>query len=119
MDIIQRHIEEENRLMTKDSGPPGNRDYKNDPRIIVAERKNKLNKDTRTPPRIGDKVYFEVDDELHDGSVRMVHAKVVRQYPKKKGKNKEYLAFDCIDLDQKNIYYTVPYDKEFVKTDPG
>ena len=93
MDIIQRHIK--------------------------AERKNKLNKDTRTPPRIGDKVYFEVNDELHENKVRMVHAKIVRQYPKKKGKGNEYLAFDCVDLDHKDIYYTVPYDQEFIKTDIG
>lgn len=88
-------------------------------RHIVAERKKKSNKDTRTPPRIGDKVYFEVNDELHENKVRMVHAKIVRQYPKKKGKDKEYLAFDCVDLDQKNIFYTVPYDQKFIKTDTG
>jgi len=49
----------------------------------------------------------------------MVHAKIIRQYPKKRGNAFEYLAFDCVDLDQKNIYYTVPYDEEFVKTDIG
>ena len=88
-------------------------------RHIVAERKKLSDKDIRTSPRIGDKVYFEVNDELHDGSVRMVHAKIVRQYPKKQGNCCEYLAFDCIDLDQKNIFYTVPYDQKFIKTDTG
>ncbi len=75
--------------------------------------------ETRTPPRIGDKVYFEVDDKLHENKVRMVHAKIIRQYPKKRGKCCEYLAFDCVDLDYKDIYYTVPYDKEFIETDTG
>ena len=95
------------------------KNYNNVQRIVIAKRKNKLSKDTGAPPRIGDKVYFEVDDELHENKVRMVHAKVVRQYPKRKGEKDEYLAFDCIDLDQKNIYYTVPYDEEFVETDTG
>ena len=95
------------------------KNYNNVQRIVIAKRKNKLNKDTGAPPRIGDKVYFEVNDELHENKVRMVHAKIIRQYPKKRGNCCEYLAFDCVDLDQKNIYYTVPYDEEFIKTDTG
>ena len=90
-----------------------------DPRTVIAERKNKLDMDTRTLPRIGDKVYFEVNDELHENKVRVVHAKIIRQYPKKRGNCCEYLAFDCVDLDHKDIYYTVPYDEEFIKTDTG
>ena len=78
-----------------------------------------MDKDIHNPPRIGDKVYFEVADELHENNVRMVHAKILRQYPRKMGKRREYLAFDCVDLDQKNIVYTVPYDQKFIKTDTG
>ena len=88
MDIIQRHIK--------------------------AERKNKLNKDIRTHPRIGDKVYFEVNDELHENKVRMVHAKIIRQYPKKRGNCCEYLAFDCVDLDDPDLHYTIPADEKFI-----
>ena len=75
--------------------------------------------DTKRVPKIGDKVYFEVNDELHENKVRMVHAKILRAYPKKRGKCCEYLAFDCIDLDQDNIFYTVTYDQEFIKIDTG
>jgi len=75
--------------------------------------------DTQRVPKIGDKVYFEVGDELHENKVRMVHAKIIRQYPMSKGKCCKYLAFDCVDLDYKDIVYTVPYEKEFIKTDTG
>tara|TARA_R110002020_G_scaffold26817_3_gene86691 strand:+ start:231 stop:554 length:324 start_codon:yes stop_codon:yes gene_type:complete len=95
------------------------KNYNNVQRIVIAERKNNFDMDIRTPPRIGDKVYFEVNDELHENKVRVVHAKVIRQYPKKRGNCCEYLAFDCVDLDHKDIYYTVPYDEEFIKTDTG
>ncbi len=89
------------------------------PRIPIAERKEKRNMETYTKPKIGDKIYFEIDDHLHEKGVRLVHAKILRLYPKKLGECCEYLAFDCADLDNKDLVYTVPYDQKFIKTDTG
>ena len=50
-------------------------------------------------PRIGDKISFELQDELFGGKLRVVKAQIIRQYPKQRGDCCEYLAFDCIDLD--------------------
>jgi hypothetical protein len=86
-------------------------------RTVWAERMSERDMDISDPPKIGDKVYFEVDDTLHENDVRLVYAKIIRSYPKKRG-NSAYLAYDCEDLDKKGIFYTVPYDQEFIKTDP-
>lgn len=69
--------------------------------------------------RIGDKIYFEVEDELHEKKTRLVHAQIIRQYPKPLGKCCEYLALDCIDLDNADLVYTVPYDEKIIKADTG
>ena len=92
-------------------------DMENTPKTVVTEKNSKSNVTTQTPPRIGYKVYFEVNDELHENKMRLVHAKILRQYPRQLGKCCEYLAFDCIDLDNSSIVYTVPYDEKFIKTD--
>jgi hypothetical protein len=59
--------------------------------------------------RIGDKISFELQDELFGGKLRMVKAQIIRQYPKTNG-----LAFDCIDLDDPDVYYTIPADEKFI-----
>ena len=85
-------------------------------RTVKGERMGSKVMDKSVPPRNGDDVYFEVDDQLHEGGIRLVHAKIIRRYPKRRGNCCEYLAFDCIDLDRENIYYTVPYDEEIIRT---
>jgi hypothetical protein len=60
--------------------------------------------------RIGDKISFELQDELFGGKLRMVKAQIIRQYPKTNG-----LAFDCIDLDDPDIHYTIPADEKFIQ----
>jgi len=91
---------------------------KNISKTVLDERKKDMGKDITKPPRIGDKVYFEVEDELHDGEMRLVHAKILREYPKHRGNCCTYLAYDCVDLDVEDTFYTIPYDKEIIKTDP-
>jgi len=59
--------------------------------------------------RIGDKISFELQDELFGGKLRTVKAQIIRQYPKSNG-----LAFDCIDLDDPDIHYTIPADEKFI-----
>ena len=69
--------------------------------------------------KIGDKIYFEVEDTLHEKKTRVVHAQIVRKYPKPLGKHATYLAVDCIDLDNADLVYTVPYDEKIIKADSG
>ena len=59
--------------------------------------------------RIGDKISFELQDELFGGKLRMVKAQIIRQYPKSNG-----LAFDCVDLDDPDLHYTIPADEKFI-----
>ena len=59
--------------------------------------------------RIGDKISFELDDALFEKGVKRVKAQIIRQYPKSNG-----LAFDCIDLDEPDIHYTIPADEKFI-----
>ena len=66
-------------------------------------------------PRIGDKIQFELQDELFGGKLRIVKAQIIRSYPKKKGDCCEYLAFDCIDLDDPDLHYTIPADEKFIQ----
>ena len=65
-------------------------------------------------PRIGDKIEFKLQDELFGGGLRTVQAQIIRQYPKQRGSCCEYLAFDCIDLDEPGIHYTIPADEKFI-----
>ena len=67
--------------------------------------------------RIGDKISFELQDELFGGKLRVVKAQIIRQYPKQRGDCCEYLAFDCIDLDDPNIHYTIPSDEKYISID--
>ena len=62
--------------------------------------------------RIGDKISFELQDELFGGKLRMVKAQIIRQYPKSNG-----LAFDCVDLDDPDLHYTIPADEKFISID--
>ena len=68
-------------------------------------------------PRIGDKIQFELQDELFEKGLRTVKAQIIRQYPKKRGDCCEYLAFDCIDLDDPDLHYTIPADEKFISID--
>ena len=68
-------------------------------------------------PRIGDKIEFELQDELFEKGLKTVKAQIIRQYPKKGGDCCEYLAFDCIDLDDPDIHYTIPSDEKFISID--
>ena len=65
-------------------------------------------------PRIGDKISFELQDDLSKKGFRVVIAQIIRQYPKQRGSCCEYLAFDCIDLDEPGIHYTIPADEKFI-----
>ena len=60
--------------------------------------------------RIGDKISFELQDELFGGKLRIVKAQIIRQYPKTNG-----LAFDCIDLTDPDIHYTIPADEKYIQ----
>jgi hypothetical protein len=60
--------------------------------------------------RIGDKISFELQDELFGGKLRIVKAQIIRQYPKING-----LAFDCIDLTDPDIHYTIPADEKYIQ----
>ena len=66
-------------------------------------------------PRIGDKIQFELQDELFEKGLKTVKAQIIRQYPKQRGDCCEYLAFDCIDLDDPDIHYTIPADEKFIQ----
>jgi hypothetical protein len=59
--------------------------------------------------RIGDKISFELQDELFKKGIKVVRAQIIRQYPKTNG-----LAFDCIDLDDPDIHYTIAADEKFI-----
>ena len=65
--------------------------------------------------RIGDKISFELQDELFGGKLRGVKAQIIRQYPKQRGDCCEYLAFDCIDLTDPDIHYTIPADEKYIQ----
>ena len=60
--------------------------------------------------RIGDKISFELQDELFGGKLRTVKAQIIRQYPKING-----LAFDCIDIEDPDIHYTIPADEKYIQ----
>ena len=51
-------------------------------RTVWDERMSERDMDISDPPKIGDKVYFEVDDTLHENNVRLVYAKIIRSYHK-------------------------------------
>ena len=60
--------------------------------------------------RIGDKIKFELEDELFEKGLKTVQAQIIRQYPRTNG-----LAFDCIDLDDSDIHYTIAADEKFIQ----
>ena len=60
--------------------------------------------------RIGDKIQFELQDELFEKGLKTVQAQIIRQYPKSNG-----LAFDCIDLDHPDLHYAIPADEKFIQ----
>jgi len=60
--------------------------------------------------RIGDKIKFELDDQLFEKGIRTVQAQIIRSYPKMNG-----LAFDCIDLDDPDLHYTISADEHFIQ----
>jgi len=66
-------------------------------------------------PRIGDKISFELQDELFEQGLKTVRAQIIRSYPKHRGNHKTYLAFDCVDLDDPNLHYTLAADEQFVQ----
>ena len=66
-------------------------------------------------PRIGDKISFELQDELFEQGLKTVRAQIIRSYPKHRGNRKTYLAFDCVDLDDPNLHYTLAADEQFVQ----
>ena len=59
--------------------------------------------------RIGDKISFELHDDLFKKGFRVVSAQIIRQYPRSNG-----LAFDCIDLNEPGIHYTIAADEKFI-----
>ena len=61
-------------------------------------------------PRIGDKIQFELQDELFKKGLRTVKAQIIRQYHKING-----LAFDCIDLTDPDIHYTIAADEKYIQ----
>jgi len=65
--------------------------------------------------RIGDKIKFELQDELFEQGLKTVRAQIIRSYPKHRGKHKTYLAFDCVDLDEPSLTYTIAADEQFVQ----
>ena len=60
--------------------------------------------------RIGDKIKFELDDALFEKGIKTVKAQIIRQYPRTNG-----LAFDCIDLDDPDIHYTIAADEKYIQ----
>ncbi len=66
-------------------------------------------------PRIGDKIQFELEDELFEKGTRVVRAQIIRKYPQPIGKHCTILAFDCIDLDDSSLNYTIPSDERFIQ----
>ena len=62
--------------------------------------------------RIGDKIKFELQDELFKKGLRTVKAQIIRSYPKQNG-----LSFDCIDLDDPDLHYTISADEKFISID--
>ena len=60
--------------------------------------------------RIGDKIKFELEDELFEKGLKTVQAQIIRQYPRTNG-----LAFDCIDLDDPDIHYTIAADEKYIQ----
>ena len=65
--------------------------------------------------RIGDKIKFELQDELFEHGLKTVSAQVIRSYPRQRGKCCTYLAFDCVDLDDPNLTYTIAADEHFIQ----
>ena len=65
--------------------------------------------------KIGDKIKFELQDELFDKNIKVVRAQIVRAYPQKKGDCCTYLAFDCVDLADPDIHYTIAADEHFIQ----
>ena len=68
-------------------------------------------------PRIGDKISFELQDELFERGLKTVRAQVIRQYPKPIGKHATILAFDCVDLDNPDFTYSIAADEKFISVD--
>ena len=66
-------------------------------------------------PRIGDKIQFELQDELFEKGLRTVKAQIIRQYRKIRGDCCEYLAFDCIDIEDPDIHYMIPADEKYIQ----
>ncbi len=64
--------------------------------------------------RIGDKIQFELEDELFEKGLKTVRAQIIRSYPRQRGKCCTYLAFDCVDLDDSSLTYTIPSDESFI-----
>ncbi len=61
---------------------------------------------------IGDKIKFELEDQLFDKNLRTVRARIIRAYPRNNA-----LAFDCVDLDNENLNYTINADEKFIRFD--
>ena len=60
--------------------------------------------------RIGDKIQFELEDTLFEKGIKTVKAQIIRSYPRKLG-----LAFDCIDLTDPDIHYTIAADEKYIQ----
>ena len=65
-------------------------------------------------PRIGDKIKFQLEDTLFEKGIKTVKAQIIRSYPRQRGKCCTFLAFDCVDLDDPDVYYTIPADEKFI-----
>jgi hypothetical protein len=66
-------------------------------------------------PRIGDKIKFELEDALFEKGIKTVKAQIIRSYPRQRGDCCKYLAFDCIDLDDPDIHYTIAADEKYIQ----
>ena len=64
--------------------------------------------------KVGDKISFELEDQLFDKGIRIVNAQIVRRYPKALGACCEYLAYDCVDLEHPDLCYTISADEKFI-----
>ena len=65
--------------------------------------------------RIGDKIKFELEDTLFEKGIKTVKAQIIRSYPRQRGDCCEYLAFDCIDLTDPDIHYTIAADEKYIQ----
>ena len=86
-------------------------DIVNTPPPIIL--KNFKNQKTQMP-RIGDKISFEIQDELFEKGLKTVRAQIIRTYPRQRGNCCQYLAYDCIDLDYPDLTYTIAADEHFI-----